>query len=189
MRTKRHDPASTVCATVSGAVRYYAILSSEPDERPTTVDVVELPNGMLRVLIDERPVEVDLANAGTQLNVRVGGQVVDVAMQGRPPDVEVCTTGFRSRVRVESERMRSVGQHGSQKSGGGERVIKSPMPGRVVKVLVSKGDAVRAGQGLVVLEAMKMENEVRARASGTVAQVHVDPGTTVDRNAALVTLR
>jgi glutaconyl-CoA/methylmalonyl-CoA decarboxylase subunit gamma len=178
-----------VCATVSGAVRYYVTLGPEPDERPTIVDIVELPNGMLRVDIDERPVDVDVVIADAQLNVRVGGQVVDFAMQGRPPDIEVCTTGFRSRVRVESERMRSVDRRGSPKSESGDRIIKSPMPGRVVRVLVSKGDAVRAGQGLVVLEAMKMENEVRARASGTIAQVHVDPGTTVDRNAVLVTLR
>jgi biotin carboxyl carrier protein len=171
------------------AVRYYVTLGSQPDERPTTVDVVELPNGMLRVLIEERPVDVDVAVAGAQLNVRVGGQVVDVAVQGKPPDVEMCPTGFRSRVRVQSERTRSVEQRGSLKSASGDRVVKSPMPGRVVRVLVSKGDAVHAGQGLVVLEAMKMENEVRARASGMVAQVHVDPGATVDRNAALVTLR
>jgi biotin carboxyl carrier protein len=62
------------------------------------------------------------------------------------------------------------------------------MPGRVVKVLVARGEAIEAGQGLVVLEAMKMENEVRARAAGTVAEVHVVPGATVDGQAKLVTL-
>ena len=62
------------------------------------------------------------------------------------------------------------------------------MPGRVVKVLVSKGDAVEAGQGLLVLEAMKMENEVKARAAGTVAEVHVAPGAAVEGSAKLVTL-
>jgi biotin carboxyl carrier protein len=62
------------------------------------------------------------------------------------------------------------------------------MPGRVVKVLVAKGDVVEAGQGLLVLEAMKMENEVKARVSGTVADVHVVPGTAVEGSAKLVTL-
>jgi biotin carboxyl carrier protein len=62
------------------------------------------------------------------------------------------------------------------------------MPGRVVKVLVAKGDAVEPGKGLVVLEAMKMENEVRAKIAGTVADVHVVAGATVEGNAKLVTL-
>ena len=62
------------------------------------------------------------------------------------------------------------------------------MPGRVVKVLVAEGEVVRAGQGLLVLEAMKMENEVRARSGGTVAKVHVTAGATVESSAVLVTL-
>ena len=62
------------------------------------------------------------------------------------------------------------------------------MPGRVVKVLVARGDAVKIGQGLVVLEAMKMENEVRCRLGGTVMEVHVIEGTAVEANAPLVTL-
>jgi biotin carboxyl carrier protein len=84
--------------------------------------------------------------------------------------------------------MRSAEQAKKTGAVGGDKVIKSPMPGRVVKVLVAKGDVVETGQGLVVLEAMKMENEVRARTGGTVAEVHVAPGTAVDGSAKLVTL-
>jgi pyruvate carboxylase subunit B len=58
----------------------------------------------------------------------------------------------------------------------------------VVKLLVARGDAVQPGQGLVVLEAMKMENEVRARAAGVVAEIHVAPGATVEGGAKLITL-
>jgi biotin carboxyl carrier protein len=61
------------------------------------------------------------------------------------------------------------------------------MPGRVVKLLVRPGDVVTAGQSLVVVEAMKMENEVRARAAGTVATLHVKEGDNVEANAMLVT--
>jgi biotin carboxyl carrier protein len=91
-------------------------------------------------------------------------------------------------VRVESERMRSAEQAKKATVAGGDKTVKSPMPGRVVKVLVAKGDAVEVGQGLLVLEAMKMENEVRARVAGTVAEVHVAPGSTVEGSAKLVTL-
>ena len=60
------------------------------------------------------------------------------------------------------------------------------MPGRIVKVLVKAGDRVVRGQGLVVVEAMKMENELRATRDGTVAAVRVSEGMSVDANAVLV---
>jgi glutaconyl-CoA decarboxylase len=63
------------------------------------------------------------------------------------------------------------------------------MPGRVIRVAVHAGDSVRKGQTLVVLEAMKMENEVLAAGDGTVLEVHVTVGAAVDANAKLVTVR
>jgi biotin carboxyl carrier protein len=62
------------------------------------------------------------------------------------------------------------------------------MPGRVVKVLVRPGDAVAARQPVVVVEAMKMENELRAPRAGTVAEVRVNEGVSVEANAVLVVL-
>ncbi|MBI2898432.1 MAG: acetyl-CoA carboxylase biotin carboxyl carrier protein subunit [Deltaproteobacteria bacterium] len=62
------------------------------------------------------------------------------------------------------------------------------MPGRVVKVLAAPGDAVERGQGLVVVEAMKMENELAAPMSGTVRSVHAEPGKTVESGQILVEL-
>ena len=66
--------------------------------------------------------------------------------------------------------------------------IEAPIPGKVVKVHVAVGDEVAAGQPLVVLEAMKMENELTAGQSGTVTVVHAEPGRTVDAGAVLVEL-
>ena len=62
------------------------------------------------------------------------------------------------------------------------------MPGLIVRVNVTEGDSVTAGQGLVVMEAMKMENELRSAASGTVLRVLVAPGTAVEKGAILVEL-
>jgi pyruvate carboxylase subunit B len=62
------------------------------------------------------------------------------------------------------------------------------MPGRAVRVLVDVGDRVRARQGLVVIEAMKMENELRSPRDGVVAEVCVQPGTAVDAGAVLVVI-
>lgn len=169
-------------------MRYYVTLDPDPAAKPVIVDLIELPNGALQARVDDVPVDLDVASTGAQLNVRVDGQVVDLTTEGAPPDLGAVASGHRSYVRVESERMRAAEQAKKTSVAGGDRVIKSPMPGRVVKVLVAKGDAVEVGQGLVVLEAMKMENEVRARVAGTVADVHVTQGAAVEGNAKLVTL-
>ena len=72
-------------------------------------------------------------------------------------------------------------------TGAGEAVT-APMPGNILKVNVNVGDAVKEGQVLVVLEAMKMENEIMAPKNGTVTQVVVSKGSTVDTGAPLVVL-
>ena len=77
-------------------------------------------------------------------------------------------------------------------SGGGEQggraQVKAPMPGKVVRVLVEAGQAVEAGQGLVVVEAMKMQNELKSPKSGTVAELRAEPGSTVNAGDVLVVI-
>ncbi len=74
------------------------------------------------------------------------------------------------------------------KAPAGPSPLVAPMPGLVVRVTVQPGDVVAAGQGLVVMEAMKMENELRAPAAGTVKSVRVVPGTAIEKGAVLVEL-
>jgi biotin carboxyl carrier protein len=172
-------------------VRYYVTLDPARDATPVVVDLVELPGGALEARLATRSLDVDAVEIGAgsaQLNVRVDGQTVDLTTEGALPDLGAFAGGHRAAVRVVSERMRSAEQARKSIAAAGDKLVRSPMPGRVVKVLVARGDAIEAGQGLVVLEAMKMENEVRARAAGTVAEVHVVPGATVDGQAKLVTL-
>jgi biotin carboxyl carrier protein len=171
-------------------VRYYVRLDPDPTASPVVVDLDELPSGGLEARLDGKPVEVDvvLVSDRAQLSVRVDGQVVDLTTEGTPPTMGAVASGHRSYVRVESERMRAAEQAKKATVSAGDKTVKAPMPGRVVKLLVARGDAVTTGQGLVVLEAMKMENEVRARADGVVADVHVSAGATVEGGAKLVTL-
>jgi biotin carboxyl carrier protein len=178
-------------------VRYYVtVLSrSSPARRegtapaPTLVDIVERADGTLEATVDGRAVELDVAPAGSQLSVRMDGCVIDVTARGNLPDLDIVASGMRASVRVESERGRSVRRTRTPPAGpDGTFVVKSPMPGRVVRVLVAKGDRIKAGQGVVVLEAMKMENEVRSATAGTVLDIPVSAGTAVEANAHLVTL-
>lgn len=101
------------------------------------------------------------------LRVTVNGQVVGVTV--------VNPGGIRPRSRY----------HGGSHADGPRHVV-APMPGRIVKVLVRQGQQVNARQGLVVVEAMKMENELRAPVSGTVRAVRVKEGEAVEANAVLV---
>jgi biotin carboxyl carrier protein len=71
-------------------------------------------------------------------------------------------------------------------AGGTGGVVKALMPGRIVRIVVSQGDAVRKGQGLMILEAMKMENEILAPADGTVDEIFVAAGDTVEAGAPLL---
>lgn len=82
-----------------------------------------------------------------------------------------------------------AGQGGGRDARRGSDVIKAQIPGRVVRLWVEVGDVVEAGQRLLAIEAMKMENEVRAPHAGTVEQVHVAVDSSVELDGELVTLR
>ena len=73
-------------------------------------------------------------------------------------------------------------------AGSGRLSIKAPMPGKIVRVLVNVGDTVEAGQGLIVVEAMKMQNEMKAARAGTIVEVKVQQGATVTAGDVLLTL-
>jgi len=97
--------------------------------------------------------------------------------------------GFRFEVEALDERARAIRElAGASAEASGPAPLKAPMPGLIVRVNVQVGDAVQAGQGLVVMEAMKMENELRAQAAGKVRSIVVSPGTAVEKGALLIEL-
>jgi len=95
--------------------------------------------------------------------------------------------GYRFEVEALDERMRAIRDlTAAADRTAGPRPLVAPMPGLIVRVTVSEGDLVEAGQGVVVMEAMKMENELRATGVGTVKRVAVSPGMAVEKGAMLV---
>ncbi len=81
---------------------------------------------------------------------------------------------------------RSLRAGGAAAGAAGPKALKAPMPGRVVRVMVAEGDTVEAGQGCVVIEAMKMQNELKAPKAGTVTKLRAAEGETVAANAVLL---
>ncbi len=151
-----------------------------------------------RVTVDGEPFAVHVAAVpGTPLHhLLLAGESWTVAAQALEglgelggPRWALGAGGERIEVEAVDERTRAIqsltGRRGGGASGG---VIRAPMPGLVVRVEVRVGDRVSAGAGLVVVEAMKMENELRASRPGVVARVHVEPGTAVEKGAPLVSL-
>ena len=172
-------------------MRYFVNLDKAPGSQPIVVDLLELASGALEVSVGGKRVSVDVVSVGgpgDPLSVRVGGHMIDLTTEGQPPELGAIASGHRSYVRVESERQRAA--NAAKKGGGGlnDKLVKSPMPGRVIRVLVAKNDEVAQGQTLCVIEAMKMENEVKAKAACIIAEVHVVEGATVEANGKLITL-
>jgi len=88
---------------------------------------------------------------------------------------------------VVDERTRAIRKMaGTPEGRRGPRALRAPMPGLVVKIEVGEGEAVKAGQGLVIVEAMKMENELKADGPGIVSRILVEPGQAVEKDQVLV---
>jgi pyruvate carboxylase subunit B len=142
---------------------------------------------------DEPPVHAELSDIeGSPVRmVKVGVRVYRVVVQRRTGRgrYSLWIDGYRFETEALDERTRSIRDLSAANAGpSGPAPILAPMPGLIVRVNVSIGDRVEAGQGIVVMEAMKMENELRATAAGTVRSIEVSPGTAVEKGALLVAL-
>ena len=169
-------------------MRYFVTF---PSGSEVPVEVDHLPTGELAVVVNGKRLSADAVTVGGTvggaLSMRIDGRMVDLWMEGKPPSVGVIAHGHRFYVEVESERQRALAAAlGPRHGGTGEGTLLSPMPGRVLKLLVAEGDAVVVGAALVVVEAMKMENELCAARSGTVSKIHVTAGQNVESGARLV---
>jgi biotin carboxyl carrier protein len=123
--------------------------------------------------------------------VKIGTEVHHVVVQKRPGrgKYTLWVDGYRFETEALDERTRAIRDLSAASAGPvGPAPIIAPMPGLIVRVSVSVGDRVEAGQGVVVMEAMKMENELRATAAGVVKSVEVEPGTAVEKGTLLVSL-
>ncbi len=164
----------TYLATVNG--RTYRI--ELVDERHVRIDGVLYEIDFQAV--PEQPIYSLLAS-GTSYEA--------IVAQAERDTWEVLLRGVLYRVQVEDERERRLREQAGQEAGTTAHMhIRSPMPGLVVEVRVQPGDEVGKGDVLLILESMKMQNEIRAPRKGVVRRVHVSAGVSVEQNAPLVEL-
>ena len=161
------DPQAVEIEALGGG-RYAVTLPGKDGDTPHEVDAYTLDHGAISLLVDGHSYNVEIEERGDEVAVSLRGEL--------------------HRVDVANERQLKLRVGAVSASLEGKQLIQAPMPGKVVKVLVKVGDVVTEGQGLVVVEAMKMENELKSPKAGTVTGLFVQEGATVELNAKLVTV-
>jgi biotin carboxyl carrier protein len=138
------------------------------DGRESIVDAARIDPETWSLIVDGASREVTVTPRGV-----AGESIVGLG----PVSVAVFFNGRR----------RGIAEEGAQAGSGPERIV-APMPGKIVRVLVASGEPVRARQPVVVIEAMKMENELRAGRDGTVVEIHAVEGQSVDAGVLLAVI-
>jgi biotin carboxyl carrier protein len=165
----------------------------ELDGSRRAVSIEPAGAGRYRVIIDGEPHVVLAERAGefglsVILDEAAGvSRDVQVSPGSRPGELLVGLAGRTVGVTIDGRR-RSRGGADAFGHAAGEQSVTAPMPGRVVRVLVGPGEEVAARQGVVVVEAMKMENELRSPKAGKVRDVTVTPGMSVEAGRVLVVI-
>ncbi len=155
-------------------------------EREVLVELEDLDRDCCRALIDGREIGIDIARAnglGGAMSVLIDGHQVEVFARARAnglgsSEVDLIVNGRSLRALVSDPLSRLAREASADDPGRG--TVVAYMPGRVVALLVEEGSEVRRGQGVLVLEAMKMENEIVADADGRLARFHVEVGQAVE---------
>ncbi|OLB41337.1 MAG: hypothetical protein AUI04_07905 [Candidatus Rokubacteria bacterium 13_2_20CM_2_64_8] len=156
--------------------------------RVETVEVTE-EGGRYRVQVGERVWEIDarLASPGIY-SLLVDGVSYVATVAEHDGSCLVDVGGETHAVRVEEHTRYVIRTRGGAGAGGDGHRVAAPLPGRVTHIAVRPGDRVQVGDTLLVIEAMKMENEFRASAAGTVAEVRVEPGQAVNAGDVLIVI-
>lgn len=146
------------------------------DGRPFDVDARRMPSQIVSMLLENKSYDVDLERIAKRSDTLDGR--VHVRVRGRVMRFEI----------LDERRVKMKEAQGFRLDVNGVVSIDSPMPGKVIKLLVKEGDEVKEGQGIAVVEAMKMENELRTPKAGIVKEIKVKEGDAVEAGARLAVI-
>lgn len=152
---------------------------------------IDIANDAATIGDEAGPATLDTPRGSPIRTLRIGERVVPVILRGRSARGRVTLDigGHRYEVEALDERARTIREMTARSAPpAGPAPVVAPMPGLVIRITVAPGDQVVAGQSVLMMEAMKMENELRAAAAGTVKAVKVAPGTAVEKGTVLIEL-
>lgn len=149
------------------------------------VNLKEIQNGHIQVSINKKKhdVSVDFV-AENEFLLKVNGKVYDVIVNKNSGSYDICMTGKSIRVEKKSPFQLIRNNVGKTKRAD----VKTSMPGRVVELLLKEGDKVKEEQPVLVLEAMKMQNEIKSPQKGKIKSIYPKPGDSVEAGAVLFTV-
>ncbi|HEY1088611.1 MAG TPA: biotin/lipoyl-containing protein [Archangium sp.] len=170
--------------------KYFAKNLAHKDAEAAQLEVETLGEGRYAVTLDGHRFELEsLVLPHGAVSMIVEGQSYSVEFDEKKADeLGVLLRGQLTRFDVADERKLRMRQATAGFKAEGKQVITAPMPGKIVKILAKVGDEVTEGQGVVVVEAMKMENELKAPKAGKVTELFVKEGATVENGANLLTV-
>ncbi|MBA2525025.1 MAG: biotin/lipoyl-binding protein [Pyrinomonadaceae bacterium] len=141
--------------------------------------------------VDDRRYKLRLRDLGNSEYLLIDGNTVyscRVQNSGHhPDDLEVSLRGVSYTIKLTDQKRLRSAQSGAEHDNGAARIV-APMPGKVVRVLVEAGAQVEAGAGILVVEAMKMQNEMKAPKAGHVVSIHAQAGSTVNAGDVLAVI-
>ena len=165
-------------------MRYVATLGEVEHE----LEIEELTGHSLRITLGAEQFDADVRRTGhTSFSILVGERSFDFDVARQNEELLVTSRGVVTRLTLQ-DALRRVRGTSRREHAGGKAELKAMMPGRVINVLVGEGDEVAAHQGVVVVEAMKMENELKAPKAGKVTAIKVAPGQTVEKGELLAVI-
>ena len=144
-----------------------------------------------RIVVDGEAVAAELVQVSTtplrRLSVNGESHRVVAERSATRGEWDLHVDGYHLEAEVVDERTRAIRAMTARSDAPkGPKPVKAPMPGMIMRIDVAVGDQVKAGQGVVIIEAMKMENELKAEAAGTVAKIAIAPGTAVEKGTVLI---
>ena len=163
-------------------------LNIELGGKPRTVEIgadATRANGRVLCTIDGRAVEADAIEVAPGVySILIAGVSFEVRVEPNATSLRITVAGREYAARIRDPRQWRRNRGAAIEAEGSQRVI-APMPGKVVRVLVKAGETVEAGKGILVVEAMKMQNEVRSPKSGKIERLLVSEGQAVSAGEVL----
>ena len=155
--------------------------------RTEEVAIAPLDDNRFTITIDDVPFDVDVRSAGPDsLSMLMENRSIDLSYFYRADQMELHFGDHCFQLEILNERGNRLRKSRTSEESSGPEIIKAFMPGKIVQVGVKPGDRVTPGASVLIIEAMKMENEIFCRGSGIVRAVHVKPGQAVENDAVLV---